>query len=218
MIINKDIKKEKVKRILAVGAHPDDVELGCGGVIAKHLENGDEVFVLVLTKGENGRHILTMDECFSSLVKLGIKKENIFFGNIPDGYIKDDYETVNFIETVIRENGVTRVYTHYPNDRHQDHRNCSNAVVSAARKIQEILLFEGPSTKFPFEPHYFVELSEDHMKKKIDALSCYQTQIKKNTVNLNALVHLASLHGVYHNSAFAEAFALNHLVRRGGDV
>src|SRR3989338_7266687 len=165
----------EARRILAVGAHPDDVELGCGGVIAKHIFLGDSVFVLVLTNGERGNHATNQEECLASMTSLGIKKENIFFGNLPDGYISDDHRTVDLIEFYIKKFDITRVYTHAPHDRHQDHRNCSNAVSSAARKIPEIFLFEGPSTKSPFEPHYFIQLSEEQFNRKLNALKCYKT-------------------------------------------
>ena len=57
---------DKRKNILAIGAHPDDVELGCGGTISKHLELGDEVYVLIMTNGEKGSHAPNREECFKS--------------------------------------------------------------------------------------------------------------------------------------------------------
>jgi LmbE family N-acetylglucosaminyl deacetylase len=206
------------RKILAVGAHPDDVELGCGGVLAKHLELGDEVFVLVMTNGENGNHTVNREECFDSLLNLGVKKENIFFGNFPDGFLKDDYYTVNLIESHIKENNITRIYTHSPSDRHQDHRNCSLAVSSAAREISEIFLFQGPSTKAPFEPHYFIEINEDQLDKKLRALRSYKTQIKKGIVNIESAECQARINGAHHRVNFSEAFALNHALKRGKDV
>ncbi len=204
--------------ILVVGAHPDDVELGCGGTIAKHLDLGDKVFVLVMTNGDKGNHVPDRSECITSLSVLGIPKENIFFGNFPDGFLTDSQEIVNLIEDYIKRFNIVRVYTHHPNDRHQDHRNCSNAVSSASRKISEILLFQGPSTKHPFEPHYFVELSQENLDKKLKALNCYKTQIEKGIVKLKWLEHLAGFHGIPQQSIYAEAFAINHVFKRGKDV
>jgi LmbE family N-acetylglucosaminyl deacetylase len=207
-----------MRNILAVGAHPDDVELGCGGAISKHLELGDNVFVLVMTNGEQGKHTPERKECLSSLKLLGIKEENIFFGNLSDGNIKDDCSTVNLIENYILKFEIDRVYTHYPIDRHQDHRNCSRAVSSAARKVQEILLFQGPSTKVPFEPHYYVELSENHLNIKLNALNSYKSQIEKGIVNLDLVESILKVNGMTHNRKYAEAFAINHLLRGENDV
>ena len=171
-----------------------------------------------MTDGDKGNHTPDMSECASSLGILGILPENIFFGNFKDGFLADSQEVVNLIESYMIKLNISRVYTHHPNDRHQDHRHCSYAVSSAARKIPEILLFQGPSTKHPFEPHYFVELSEEHIKKKLDALNCYKTQIEKGIVNVEWLGHLASFHGILQQSKYAEAFAINHFFNRGKDV
>jgi LmbE family N-acetylglucosaminyl deacetylase len=204
--------------ILAVGAHPDDIELGCGGALLKHLKRGDNVFVLVMTNGEQGNHALNKQECKSSLSLLSIPHENIIFANFPDGYLEDNQQIVNFIEEIINSKKITRVYTHHPDDRHQDHRNCSNAVSSAARKVPEIFLFQGPSTKNQFDPHYFIEISEELLVKKLEALNFYKTQIDKGIVDLNWIKTLASLHGFSQNKKYAEAFAVNHLLKENDQV
>jgi LmbE family N-acetylglucosaminyl deacetylase len=206
------------ERILAVGAHPDDIEIGCGGTIVKHLDLGDEVFVLIMTNGENGNHPQDRRECLSSLKSIGIKDSNIVFGNFPDGNLPDNKDTVNFIEKYIIKFGITKIYTHDPNDRHQDHRNCSNAVSSAARNIPEILLFEGPSTKVNFEPHYFIELSEREIIRKINALNYYQSQIVKNTLNLRWIENLAGIHSPICRLRYSEGFAINHILKKNENV
>lgn len=206
------------KVILAVGAHPDDIELGCGATIAKHLERGDSVFVMIITNGEWGNHQPDREECLNSLRTLGIKGSHIIFGNFPDGNVSDKRETVSFIEGQINRLKIERVYTHFPKDRHQDHRNCSYAVSSAARKVPEILLFQGYSSDISFEPHYFVGVSEEHLKKKLDALTCYKSQMQKGCVNLKWMKTLAELNGLSCRRRYAEAFAVNHLFRGEKDV
>jgi LmbE family N-acetylglucosaminyl deacetylase len=206
------------KNILAVGAHPDDVELGCGGTLAKHIAAGDNVYVLVMTNGEKGRHTCNRSECYSSLKKFGIKKENVFFGNYPDSSIPLDGNVVQYIERLISGFNIDKIYTHDYRDRHQDHRSTSFAVSSAARKTAEIFLYQGPSTTTSFEPHYFVELSKFHLKKKMTALSSYKTQIKKGIVDLNWVESVATVNGWSSNVKYAEAFAINHIVRCGEHV
>lgn len=204
--------------ILAIGAHPDDVELGCGGTISKHLELGDFVFVLIMTNGENGNHPFDKKECLNSLRLMGVKESNIIFGNFIDGDLSDNKHVVEFIEKQIEKFCITKIYTHSPNDRHQDHRNCSNAVSSAARKVPEIFLFEGPSTNVSFEPHYFVELSEEQIRKKINSLNCYKSQIDKHSLNLPWIINLAKVHGTKTFTEYSEAFAINHILKKDKDV
>lgn len=207
-----------VNNVIFIGAHPDDIELGCGGTVTKHLELGDEVFILIMTNGEQGNHPSNREECLNSLKTLGLKESNLIFGNFPDGYLPDNRDVVKFIEEHLNKLNITKVYTHDPNDRHQDHRNCSKSVSSAARKIPELILFQGYSTNVFFEPHYFIELSEEHLKKKIDALSCYKTQIAKGCINLRFIENLALVNGGMGNAGYAEAFALNHVSRKGQNV
>ena len=196
---------------LVVGAHPDDVEIGCGGSIARHLESGDKVYVLVLTNGEKGGHSTTMQECLDSLNKLGIERSNILFGNFADGYVPDNHNIVDFIERHIRNLNIQRVYTNDPNDNHQDHRNCSKAVSSAARRVKTILLYQEPSTNALFQPHYFIELEGEHLNKKIDALSSYKSQLKKGGFDLEWIKSLARVNGMKCSARYAEAFAINHI-------
>ena len=211
-----DIKKGN--NILAIGAHPDDIEYGCGGTIVKHLELGDRVFALILTKGEKGGHPEDEEECLNSLKTLGIDESDIFFGDFPDSSLPNDFNVVKFIENCIIKNNINKVYTHYPEDRHQDHRNCSKSVSSAARKVSELLLYQGPSTSDPFEPHYFVEISPVHLDKKIKSLGYYQSQIKKGIINLETVRGFALVNGNKGNVKYAEAFALNHVTKEGEDV
>ena len=145
--------------------------------------------------------------------------ENIILGNFRDGYIQDDLSTVDFIEKQINKLNIDRVYTHYYNDGHQDHRNCSYAVSAAARrKVNEILLFQGPSTKVDFEPHYYIGISEKDFEKKIESLKCYKTQIEKGTLDIEVIKATARLHGFGHNTTYAEAFEINHISRGENEV
>ncbi len=207
---------EKHYNVLAVGCHPDDIELGCGGTLAKHIERGDNVYVLVLTNGEKGKHHPHLQECLASMRKLRVKE--FFFGNFSDGYVRDNHMVVDYIESIIKRLNINRVYTHFPNDTHQDHRNCSRAVSAAARKIREIFLYQGPSTHPMFEPHYFIEISKPQLDKKIQSLKCYKSQIKKGIVNVDWVKSLAGVHGIYCNTQYAEAFALNHVFQEGKNV
>ncbi len=204
--------------ILFIGSHPDDIELGCAGTVSKHIALNDNVYVLVMTNGENGGHTPTMQECYNSLKSLGVKESNIILGNFRDGFLSDDCKTVSFIEGHIKRLSITKVYTHDPHDRHQDHRHCSMAVSAAARKVPSILLFQGPSTNVLFEPHYFVELEESHLSKKLECLGKYESQIKKGCFKLDWIQSLAGVNGQMCNARYAEAYAINHIFEGGNRV
>jgi LmbE family N-acetylglucosaminyl deacetylase len=206
------------KNILAIGSHPDDVELGCGGALVKHILIGDNVFVMILTRGEHGGHTQITQECMNSLKTIGIAEKNIILGGFPDGFVPNNLEIVDFIERWIKKLDVIKVYTHYPNDRHQDHRNTSLAVSSAARKTSEILYYEGPSSIINFDPHYYIELTRPHLDLKLKAIGCYKSQVSKGIVNLSLIESQAQVYGAKNNVGYAEAFMINHIVRGGNDV
>ncbi len=208
------------KNILCVGAHPDDVELGCGGAIARHIDRGDNVYILIMTRGQHGHHTFeNQDECYDSLLSLGLKKENIIYGDFIDARIPWDDVSVSFVENVLRDKEIDTVYTHYYDDRHQDHFNTSKAVSAAARahinnRISSIFLYEGPSTLGSFDPHFYIELTKDNLDKKIDSLSKYKTQVAKGIVNLDRVKSLATVRGIDKAVGYAEAFSENHVIWR----
>ena len=201
------------RSVLAVGAHPDDIELGCGGTIYKHLQQKDDIYCLIMTHGEQGGHHTEQRECLASLTFLGVPRDHIFFGNCLDGYLPHNQKTTSEIEEYIKRFKVDTVYGHSRNDRHQDHYNLSRATSAAARHVPNILLYEGPSKEPTFEPHYFEVLNENQIKMKLDALKCYDTQIKKGIVNLKTLEAQAVMWGGAIKKPFAEAFEVNHIVR-----
>ena len=132
-------------KVLAIGVHPDDIEFGMGATLAKHISLGHEVLVLVLTdgnRGDTGKYIKSderREESIRALKILGYNNEVIFL-NLPE--ITVSQSTILILENKIDKFEPDRIYTHSRNDRHQDHRNCSYAVLSAGRYINEILLYE----------------------------------------------------------------------------
>lgn len=164
--------------VLAVGAHPDDVEIGCGGVLARHLEKGDKVHILTLSDGQiGGDTSLRRKESENAAEMLDAK---LFWGNLQDTQITDGRETISAIENVINQIKPTVVYTHTQKDAHQDHRNTFNAALVATRKVQNIYCYQSPSTTIDFRPTSFSDIS-DFIDKKLELISAYNTQTSKCT-------------------------------------
>jgi LmbE family N-acetylglucosaminyl deacetylase len=189
-----------------IGSHPDDVELGCGATIAKHVSKGDKVFVMVLTKGERGKHFWEFFD--KSMEILSIDKKNTICLEIPDGLVKNDWKTINDIENIIVKEKIERVYTHSLNETHQDHRNCHLATIAASRRVHQILFYEGPST-ITITKNFFVKIEENFLQKKIDSLTCYEGQYPKS-FNIKTLEALAITNGhlMSREFCFAEAFEI----------
>jgi LmbE family N-acetylglucosaminyl deacetylase len=174
-------------RVLAIGAHPDDVELGCGGTLAKHVAQGDEVTVLIVTKGEAGpgRVKDRTDEVERAASVLGVTR--VVWGHHPDGLVStDELGLVHLIEDTMRRYEIERVYTHGESDSHQDHRAVALATLGAARHATCILTYESPSS-LGFTPSVFVDVT-GYLDKKLDALRAHESQVNNSAMASTSLV------------------------------
>jgi LmbE family N-acetylglucosaminyl deacetylase len=202
------------KVVLAVGAHPDDVELGCAGTLAMHKKNGDKVYLLVLTRGEaSGDPAVREKECRQAAEMLGV--DGLFFGGLEDTKIHDGVETIEAIEKILSSVNPDVIYTHSYKDAHQDHRNTAHATLSAGRRCNKILMFEGASTLRDFIPQVFIDVGGAfELKKKITQLFGSQLNHKSGgyASAANAIGGLARFRGYQAGVDVAEAFEVGKFI------
>jgi len=192
-------------KILAVGAHPDDIELGCGGALLMHAARGDEITMLVMTSGEEGpqNERSRMAEQHDAAAMLG---GTLLWGGFPDGAIPNDRSAVNIVQDAMVTSGAELVYCHTPQDTHQDHRAASSAVLSASRRASRVLMYESP-TSVTFEPTIFIDIGM-FVEAKLDLLRAHVSQVLKNgLVDLEAVEAQARYYGFRARVRYAEAFA-----------
>jgi LmbE family N-acetylglucosaminyl deacetylase len=191
-------------KVLAVGAHPDDVELGCGAALIAHRARGDEVALLVLTHGESGPQAGSprTEEQREAARILGAA---LHWGGFRDGAVPDGRATVAVIERALRELGADVVYTHVPRDTHQDHRAAGAASLAAARGTSRVLMYETPSTR-GFAPTVFIDAAPS-LEGKLAALRAHMSQVLKNRmVDLEAVEAQARYRGFQARLRHAEGF------------
>ena len=193
--------------ILAIGAHPDDIEFGCGGTVVKYTQKGHRLFLHIMTKGGSGADTSTRTrEQEASKVILGAEK--IFWGDYEDTHLLVDVELIGKIEDVIKRVKPDFIFCNYPEDTHQDHRHLAQAVMSATRYIRNVLFYEGPTTQ-NFKPHVFVDIS-DTLDKKIKALKAHKSQVMKTNIEDLSIIEVArssaNFRGIQGRVKFAEAF------------
>jgi LmbE family N-acetylglucosaminyl deacetylase len=191
--------------ILAVGAHPDDIELGCGGTLYKVSRKGARVIAIYMTKGEKSGNVkIRMKETIDALRVLGVKEAH--FGDFPDTEIPNSFKAVDFLEQFCIKNNPDLILTHTVNDTHQDHRQVGWLSISAFRNVPKILAYETPRVRpATFSPTYFVDVS-GCIKKKWEALKCHVSQKDKRYLAYEATVNLASFRGSQVGVPVAEAF------------
>jgi len=205
-------RRHQVPTILAVGSHPDDIEVGCGGTLKAFADLGYKVYGVILTDGERGGDRKErLKEASTSAKILGL--ESIFFEHLEDGKVSFNVDTVSTIEKYVKTLQPQKVITHSKEDRHQDHWGCSCATQAAARRsVKEILMYEVyGSTTASFNPHYIVDISET-IKSKLSSLKVHRSQIGKGVLNLDGLKEHAGSIGKQHGYKYAEAFEINHLL------
>lgn len=204
--------------VLAVGAHPDDVELGCGGVLLAHRARGDRISLLVMTAGEQGPQAAAsrVREQEEAAEILGAA---LYWGGFEDGAIPDGRTVVGAIDAIIGETGAEIVYTHAAEDTHQDHRATHIATLGATRRVSRVLTYETP-TSTSFLPTLYAEVTS-FFEEKRRALEAHRSQIMKNRlVDLEALEALARHRGFEARipHGLAEGFGVARFVWNLGPV
>lgn len=200
--------------ILAIGAHPDDIEFGCGGTLLKYSRGGCQVNLLVLTAGGfGGDSIVRIKEQENTAKFLGAK--GLFWGGFNDTELVDSRQLISKIEETIGKVKPDLVLLNYLDDVHQDHRAAAHAGISATRYIKEVLFFEVPTTR-NFEPDIFVDI-QDILDDKLNLLQLHTSQVDKTKVEnltiLESVTSCATFRGYQGRVKYAEGFKALRILR-----
>jgi two-component system, NtrC family, response regulator HydG len=161
------------ERVLAVGAHPDDVEIGVGGILLGHHQAEDHITILTLSHGARGGDaLIRAAEAAAAAALLGAE---LILGDLEDTRIPESDPTVGLIEAAIEQVRPSIVYTHTLCDLHQDHRNVNRATMVAARRVPNVYCYESPSATVSFGPVRFVGI-DSYVDTKLAAINAYGSQ------------------------------------------
>jgi LmbE family N-acetylglucosaminyl deacetylase len=174
--------------ILAIGAHPDDIEFGCGGALAKYVDKSHRLFLLIMTAGEQGGKA-AVRKAEQTVAANILGAEHVFWGKYEDTHIVVDKRIIENLENVISQVKPDFIFCHFPDDTHQDHRHLAQAVISATRNMRNVLFYEGPTTR-EFNPCVYVDISAS-FPTKINALKAHHSQIMKTNVKGLSIIEIA---------------------------
>lgn len=179
-------------RVLAIGAHPDDIELGAGGFLHRLSEQHDaEIHFLILTAGVQSRgpapyESSQREQEARSAAALLCKNHTARVLQFTDCCLHEHgHDIIGKIESVLGSSGTVRgfdlVLTHAGDDTHSDHRVVHESTVSAVRDFHGVvLLYQAPSTKpNGFRPTFFAEMDDAMMDRKVAALDKHMSQRDK---------------------------------------
>jgi len=204
----------RFNRMLMLAPHTDDVELGCGGTIARFAEEGEaEIFVAAFsTAGDSVPKgfpkTALREEFYEAMRILGVKKNRL---SVYDYAVRKlSYSRQDVLEELVKLRGSVKpdvVFLPSSQDLHQDHQTLYN---EGLRAFKEITMwgYELPWNTITFPTRGFITLEERHLEKKWEALQAYKTQfsLKRPYFSLDYIRSIAMVRGIQVKSKYAEAF------------
>jgi len=195
----------KKMNILAIGAHPDDIEIGCGGTLAKYASYGHNIYLLIATNGGIGE-IRKKEQQQSADI---LNAREVFWGGYFDTELEVNKESIMKVEATIKKIKPDSIFINFPDDTHQDHRHIAAITNSATRYIRNVLFYETPTTQ-NFQPNVFVDIGKDFLKTKIELLKAHESQVNRTNISGVSILEVAQsaahFRGVRARVEYAEAF------------
>jgi LmbE family N-acetylglucosaminyl deacetylase len=225
-----------MSNILIVAPHPDDEVLGCGGIMARFIEEGNSVFVAIMTNGNIGAPELFpiegtlrgRKEALDAHSLLGVTETFFFDFPAPRLETVAAYEISLELNKLIKHVKATDLFIPHRGDIHKDHKIIFETSLVAARpieshKVMRIYAYETLSetewaAPFPednFIPNYYCRLDEKHLNLKLDAFKCFTPPRLKEfpySRSIDGVKTLARFRGCAISSPFAEAFSIVRMI------
>jgi LmbE family N-acetylglucosaminyl deacetylase len=201
----KTVRAALPRRVLAIGAHPDDLELACGGTLAKFIDSGHEVNGMIMSDGKIGGNVADRSkEARRGAAFMGLT--NIRHFEFTDTRLAEHgQEMVNVIEEAIRRFNPDIILTHSKHDQHQDHQAVHEATLRAARQHPSILCYESPSATRDFNPSVFIDI-EDYVEARVRAVQVHRDQAGKPYMTSARVRGVAAFRGSQAKRAAAEGY------------
>lgn len=202
-------------RVLAIGAHFDDLELGCGGALARHAREGDQVWGFVATQSgytdAAGQQIRDSSRAYEEALKASsIIGYQLLAGGFTTFCVDYGEETHQVLLKMIEKHRIDTIYTHWIHDIHHDHRNLALATLHCARHVSRILMYRSNwySSETAFHENFFVDIS-DTWEFKENALKAYQTEMCRTGNGwLDYFKRQAENYGMQCGVKYAECFQI----------
>ena len=200
------------KRVLFLGAHPDDIELGCGALL-HHIAKHTDILCVTLSDNQKNPDLQNVkNEHHESMAVLGVPEEKIILGPFTTRVFHDSrQEILEYFLKLRREFHPDLIFVHSKQDVHQDHLTMTDEALRAFRGIT-VLGFDVVRSSYGFFPHFLVEVTEEDVQKKIEALSKYETYRDRYYFNSDLTRSIMVRHGALAERPFAEGFDILRIV------
>jgi LmbE family N-acetylglucosaminyl deacetylase len=172
--------------VLMVGAHFDDIELGCGGTAALHVRNGDTVSILVITNSGYTDHAqrtirkpeVALEEGEKAADILGVT--DLHCANFPTNQVELNHELFDTINMAVEEKNIETIYTHWVDDVHLDHQRVARASLSAGRHVKRVLMYRSNyyQSAENFRGNFYRDITATIEQKK-EAIRAHQSEFNR---------------------------------------
>ena len=205
------------RRVLFLGAHPDDIELGCGALL-HNIKDKTEVLCVTLSDNQQNPDLKNVkNEHYESMAVLGVPKEKIILGSFTTRVFPNArQEILEYFLQLRKDFRPDLIFTHSKQDVHQDHNSMTEEALRAFRGITT-LGFDVVRSSNGFFPHFLIEVNEEDVKMKIEALSRYETYRDRYYFNSELTRSIMVRHGALAERPFAEGFDILRIVGTFGE-
>lgn len=199
MIFNKS-------KICFIGAHPDDIELGCGALISNIADRCEIVCVTLSKNQKNPDNKNLVKEHYKSLASLKIQKEKIILADFITRHFQSSRQEIcDYLLGINKKHQPDVIFAHSFSDLHQDHEIVSKEVLRIF-KHKTMMGFEILPSSFHFKPNFFFEVSGKDADNKLKALAYYNTYKDKKYFDNEVLKAQLIRNGISIGKKYAEAF------------
>lgn len=210
-----ELSLDKVENVLCIGAHSDDIEIGCGGALLKLIREHDRLNIWWIVLSGGGARAREARASAAAFLK-GARRTKVVVKQFRDGFFPARPEPIKeYFEEIKKACRPDLIFTHYRDDRHQDHRLLSDLTWNTFRS-HLILEYEVPKYDGDLGiPNFFIRLDEALCRKKVEYLCRYfQTQSNKQWFSEETFLSLMRLRGIECASPtrYAEAFFCRKVV------
>lgn len=217
-----------MKTVMAIGAHPDDIEFGCGGTIYNHKLKNDHVVYVCMTNtesvdGTTGDLLRTKEQNKIETIDAAntLLCDYVEFLPFKDLHVPFNFESVSKLESLIKKYKIDTIYTHWAGDANQDHISTFKTTMAAARYVPNVFCYEqipiSRMTENQMDINYYENI-DNSFDKKIEASLCHKSQIMKyEKIGLNVksnLEILAKFRGIQAQCKYAEAFKVLKMINK----
>jgi LmbE family N-acetylglucosaminyl deacetylase len=200
------------QRVLFLGAHPDDIELGCGALIAQIVDKAEVRCVTLSDNQKNPALSNLVEEHHNSMAVLGLEKDQVVLKDFETrNFPRDRQSILEFLYELNREFQPEIVFTHTQSDIHQDHDVVRMEALRTFRGVS-VLGYDVLRSSYGFFPHFLVEVSIADVQKKIDALAEYKTYKDKYYFDPEIIRSTSIRHGALAERPYAEGFDILRIV------